>query len=113
MDTEVQTYVDGIAPGHRPLFDRMHRLILEAFPDASLALSYGMPTYRTGNRKLHIGVWQHGISIYGWDKNRATGFTSRHPDLISGKGTIQLRPQDAADITDDELNELIRASLTA
>ncbi|MBD0741460.1 iron chaperone [Streptomyces sp. CBMA152] len=113
MDTEMQTYLDDITPEHRPLFDRMHRLILEAFPDASLALSYGMPTHRTGNRKLHVGVWQHGISIYGWDKDRAAGFTSRHPDLISGKGTIQLRPQDATHITDDELNELIRASLTA
>ncbi|MFJ9150378.1 iron chaperone [Streptomyces sp. NPDC102270] len=111
MDAEVQTYVDGIAPELRPLFDRLHRLILAAFPEASLVLSYGMPTYRVGNRKLHVGVWQHGVSVYGWDKDRGADFTSRHPNLVSGKGTIRLRPQDAADVTDDELGDLIRASL--
>jgi hypothetical protein len=30
MDDAVRTYVDAIAPEHRPLFDRLHRLVLEA-----------------------------------------------------------------------------------
>lgn len=113
MDAEVRTYVDGIAPGHRPLFDRVHRLILKAYPEAALMLSYGMPTYRVGDRKLHVGVWAHGISFYGWDKDRAAEFVARHPDLASGKGTIRLRSRDAADVPDEELSELIRASLDA
>ncbi|MCX4728120.1 DUF1801 domain-containing protein [Streptomyces sp. NBC_00963] len=113
MDAEVQTYIAGIASGHRPLFDRVDRLILEVHPEASLVLSYGMPTYRVGTRKLHVGTWQHGLSIYGWGKDRDAGFTSRHPALVSGKGTIRLRPQDAADVTDDELRDFIRAALEA
>lgn len=111
MDAEVQTYIDGIASEHRLLFDRVHRLILEAYPEVSIVLSYGMPTYRVGNRKLHVAVWQHGVSIYGWDKDRGAGFTSRHPNLVSGKGTIRLRSQESAYVTDDELNDLIRTSL--
>ncbi|MBX7551843.1 DUF1801 domain-containing protein [Streptomyces sp. NPDC004232] len=111
MNADVQTYIDEIASEHRPLFDRVHRLIVEAFPEASVALSYGLPTYRVGNRKLHVGAWQHGVSLYGWDKDRAAGFTSRHPGLVSGKGTIRLRSEEAADVTDDELIGLIRASL--
>jgi hypothetical protein len=35
MDDDVRDYIDGIAPEHRPLFDRLHRLILEAHPDAA------------------------------------------------------------------------------
>ncbi|GAA3810673.1 hypothetical protein GCM10022403_050620 [Streptomyces coacervatus] len=109
----VQEYIDAIAPGHRPLFDRVSGLILEEFPQASVALSYGMPTYRVEKRRLHIGVWQHGVSIYGWGTDRDGGFSSRHPTLISGKATIRLRSTDLAAVTDDELRALIRAALTA
>jgi uncharacterized protein YdhG (YjbR/CyaY superfamily) len=113
MDTEVQEYVDGIASEHRPLFDRVNRLILETCPEASLTLSYKMPTYRVGKHKLYVGAWQHGISMYGWGKDRDGGFASRHPTLVSGKGTIRLRSQDAAGIADDELRDLVRAALEA
>ena len=30
MDDAVRGYIEAIAPEHRPLFDRLHRLILEA-----------------------------------------------------------------------------------
>jgi len=36
---------------------------------------------------------------------------ARHPDLRSGRGTIRIRPQDAAGITDEELAALVRAAL--
>jgi hypothetical protein len=111
MDADVQTYIDGIAPGHRPLFDRVHRLILGAYPEADVVLAYGMPTYRVGDRRLHMGVWRHGISLYGWDQAAGADLLSRHPDLLSGKGTLRLRSQDAADVTDEELGALVRASL--
>ncbi|MEU5598805.1 DUF1801 domain-containing protein [Streptomyces sp. NPDC020298] len=107
----VQEYVDSIAPGHRSLFDRVSGLILEEFPQASVALSYGMPTYRVEKRRLHIGVWQHGVSIYGWGTDRDGGFSSRHPGLISGKATIRLRSTEMTAVTDDELRALIRAAL--
>ncbi|NUP37927.1 MAG: DUF1801 domain-containing protein [Streptomyces sp.] len=113
MDAAVQSYVDGIAPEHRPLFDRVHGLILRTYPEAEVVLSYGMPTYRVGDRKLHVGVWQHGVSFYGWDKDRAAGFLARHPDLISGKGTVRLRSREGADLSDEELGDLLHASLDA
>lgn len=111
MDAEAQTYIDGIDPGHRPLFDRIHRLILRAYPEAAVVLSYGMPTYRVGDRRLHVGVWRHGVSLYGWDPDAGADLLSRHPRLLSGKGTIRLRSQEAADVTDGELVTLVRASL--
>lgn len=113
MDPEVRQYIDGMAPEHRPLFDRVNRLIVEACPEVRLVLSYRMPTYQVGKRALHVGVWRHGISIYGWGKDRDAGFSSRHPTLVSGKATIQLRSRDAAEIADDELRDLARAALKA
>jgi uncharacterized protein YdhG (YjbR/CyaY superfamily) len=113
MDEAVQRYIDRIAPEHRPLFDRLHRLILAAHPDATVALSYKIPTYTVGQRRLHVGAWKHGLSIYGWQQGRSDAFTSRHPTLKTSKGTLQLRPEDAAAIPDDELSDLVRAALDA
>ena len=113
MDDRVRDYIAAIDPAYRPLFDRLQRLILEIHPDAAVVLSYDIPTYKSGRRRLFLGVWKHGVSIYGWDQGRDAGFIARHPDLKTGKGTIQLRPTDAAGITDDEFRDLIRAALDA
>ncbi|MGH9209248.1 MAG: DUF1801 domain-containing protein [Acidimicrobiales bacterium] len=80
-------------------------------PDTSVTLSYKMPTYTVGRRRIHVGAWRHGVSLYGWGQDRAEAFTARHPRLRTSKGTIQLRPDDAASVTDDELRALIRAAL--
>ena len=111
VDEAVRRYLDGIDPQFRALFDRIHGLVAAAYPDAALVLSYQMPTFKTGLRRLHVGAWKHGLSLYGWSQDRAGDFTARHPELRTSKGTIQLRPQDAADVSDQELSELIDAAL--
>ena len=109
----MRDYIDAIAAEHRPLFDRLHRLVLEVYPDAAVVLSYQMPTYKVGRRRLFLGVWKHGVSVYGWDQGRDAGFSARHPELKASKGTIRLRPDDAAGIADDEFRDLVRAALDA
>ena len=111
MDQAVRDYIAAIDPAYRPLFDRLQRLILKTHPDAVVVLSYGIPTYKVGRRRLFLGVWKHGVSIYGWDQGQDGGITARHPELKTGKGTIQLRPGDAAGIADDEFRDLVRAAL--
>ena len=113
MDAAVQGYIDGIEPRHRALFDRVHGLILGAFPEATVGISYQMLGYRVGGRRLYVGAWKHGLSLYGWPQEAADSFTERHPGVQTSKGTIRIRPEDAADIADDELGALIRAALQA
>jgi uncharacterized protein YdhG (YjbR/CyaY superfamily) len=108
---EVQAYIDAIPPGHRPLFDRLHRLILTAHPGAEITLSYKMPAYQAENRRIYVGVWKHGISIYGCGQDRDGGFAARHPEMVTGRGTLQLRPEDAAGIPDEEFLALASAAL--
>jgi Domain of unknown function (DU1801) len=110
MDEAVRRYQDEMDSEHRPLFDHLHQLIVAACPGAEVVLSYGMPTYRIGRRRLSIGSWKHGLSLY-LSPNRDGGFSARHPELAAGKGTIKLTPDDTADITDAELQDLIRAAL--
>jgi uncharacterized protein YdhG (YjbR/CyaY superfamily) len=111
MNDGVRDYIESIAPEHRPLFDRLHRLVLELHPEAKLLMLYKMPAYKVGDRRLFIGAWKHGVSMYGWSKGGDAGFTARHPKLKTSTGTIQLRPEDAAAIHDDEFRDLIRAVL--
>jgi uncharacterized protein YdhG (YjbR/CyaY superfamily) len=111
MDGAARAYIDAIAPEHRPLFDRIHRLVLEAHPDAEVVLSYRIPTYKVGSGRLYVGVWKRWVALYGWEQGREAGFTARHPELATSKGTIQLRPAAAAGISDDEIRDLIRAAL--
>lgn len=111
MDDAVQAYVEGVPAQHRALFDRVQGLILAARPDVAVSISYGIPTYKAGGRRLYLGVWKHGVSLYGWGHDRDGGFAVRHPDLVTGKGTIRLRPEDAEAISDRELRALVEAAL--
>jgi hypothetical protein len=48
MDEAVRRYIDGIDPAFRPLFDQIHELVTAAHPEATVTLSYQMPTYQAG-----------------------------------------------------------------
>ncbi len=113
IDAGVQAYIDAIPAAQRPLFDRVHAIILAAHPEAEVALAYDMPAYRVGKRRLNIGVWKHGVSVYGFRKDNDGGFLARHPTLPSGKGTIRIRPRDAAMLSDEELTALLGGALDA
>jgi len=111
IDRAVQNYIAAIGPEYRPLFDRLHRLILAVHPEAAVVLSYRMPTYTVGKRRLYLGVWKHGVSIYGWQQGSEAAFIARYPALKTSTGTIRLGPEDAAGIPDDELCRLVHAAL--
>jgi uncharacterized protein YdhG (YjbR/CyaY superfamily) len=117
MDTSLevneaaQAYIDRIAPEHRPLFDRIRRLVTAQYPTATVVLKYRMPAYVVGTQSLFVGVWKHGVSLYGWHQGSESGFADRHPSTKTNKGTIRLRPEDAGEISDDELLELVRGAL--
>jgi hypothetical protein len=89
----------------------MHGLVLQEHPDAEVGISYGIPTYKVGERRLYVGVWKHGISLYGWGEGEDAGLIARHPELSSGKGTLRITPAAAGDISDDELRALVTGSL--
>jgi uncharacterized protein YdhG (YjbR/CyaY superfamily) len=111
VDAEVQGYVDAIEPANRVLFDRVDGLVRAAYPQVEVVFSYKMPTYRNGKEGLHVAAWKHGISLYGWNAEADGGLAARFPKASSGRGTLKITPEMAADITDDELTALIRGAL--
>ena len=70
------------------------RIVLAEHPDAEVALSYGMPAYRVGQRRLNLGVWKHGVSVYGWRADRDGGFVAAPPGARrAGRGRSGSRTQ--------------------
>src|SRR6188474_1182776 len=111
MDEKVQAYIDGISDDFRPLFDRLHGLILKSFPDAKVTISYRMPSYKVGKRRLYLAAFKDHVGIYGWQDDRDAGFVERHPKLRTGKGTIQLTNAAAKKLSNKELTAFISAEL--
>jgi len=111
VDAAFQAYIDGIDPKFRPLFDRLHAIVVAAHPEAVLSLAYDMPTYRVGKRRLNLGVWKHGVSVYGWRRDNDGGFATRYPYLLSGNSTLRIRPADADEISDEEFVGLLGGAL--
>lgn len=112
MRDDVAAYISAIETVQRPLCDRVHRLVMEVRPDARVVLSYKMPTYTSGDRRLHVGVWKHGLSFYGWEHGRDADLLRRHPHWDSGKGTLKLPVDQAAEVSDEELRAFLTAVLT-
>ncbi len=104
-------YLSGMDADRRALFDRVHRLVLELRPDVEVVIAYRMPTYIAGGRRLHVGVWKHGLSFYGWEHGREAELVRRHPRWDSGKGTLKLPADQAADVSDQELHDFLAAVL--
>ncbi len=93
------------------MWERVERLVRAVAPDVELRITYDMPTYVVGEHRLPVGVWKHGLSLYGLHDSNDAGFIARHPDLSSGRGTVKLPTKRADEFTDDELTSTLRAVL--
>lgn len=109
LPPDVQTYLDGVAAQHRPMWDRIERIVRVLHPDVELCITYDMPTFVVGERRLPVGVWKHGLSLYGLDESNDSGFITRHPELSSGRGTVKLPTKRADDFSDEELTATLAA----
>lgn len=106
-----EEYVAVIPDEHRALFDRIDGLLRAGRPDVEVAISYAILRYARGRSKVYLGVWTHGVSLYGWSAGADAGFVQRHPELLSGRSTIKVRSADAERIGDEEFAELFDAVL--
>jgi hypothetical protein len=113
VDPDVQAYIDGIAPQHRPMWDRIDRLVRELHPDVELRITYDMPTFVVAEHRLPVGVWKHGLSLYGLHDGNDAGLINRRPELTSGRGTVRLPTAQAESFTDAELKATLKAVLSS
>lgn len=66
MAEGVDAYIEGAAPERRALLRELRQLVREAAPSATERLSYGMPSYLSGGRRLlHFAGAPRHVAVYG------------------------------------------------
>jgi hypothetical protein len=91
MRDDVKLFFDAVPPERRPLFDRLHALILSLYPQADIVLSYGVPTYRVKPGWVALGYRKGYVSIYTNGPHHLAEFKAKCPGVKTGMGCINLK----------------------
>jgi uncharacterized protein YdhG (YjbR/CyaY superfamily) len=109
IDPAVTRFIKAIPPVQRPLFDRLHRLILDQYPDAAVSISYQIPCYRTAGGKVFLGLWKSGVSLHAIKFEVIAEFKARYPEIKTGKGSLNFKTTDM--FTDGAVRKVLRQVL--
>jgi uncharacterized protein YdhG (YjbR/CyaY superfamily) len=110
MNDDVRRFIESIPADRRPLFERLRALIQNAYPDASLKLSYGVPTFKSKGGWVALGYWKGGVSIHTNGRHNIEEFNAAYPRIKTGTGTINLRVTDV--VPEEALLAVIRRAMT-
>ncbi|MBF6164971.1 DUF1801 domain-containing protein [Streptomyces gardneri] len=89
--TTVEAYLAAFPSDVREVLDEIRRTIQTALPDASQAISYGIPTFKLHGRNIvHFAGWQHHISLYPIPDGDPALERELEP-YRAGKGTLRFR----------------------
>jgi uncharacterized protein YdhG (YjbR/CyaY superfamily) len=61
----VEEYIAAQKPEARARLQELRNTIRAAVPEATEVMSYGMPTYRLGGRRVHFGAAKRHCALYG------------------------------------------------
>ena len=106
MDSAVQRYIDAIPERQRPLFDRLQSLTLELYPNAEIVISYQIPTYKVGRRRVYLGLWKGGVSLHSV---RVEDFKQRHPSIKTGKGSLNCKVTD--ELPEADIRDIVKRAM--
>jgi hypothetical protein len=107
LPPEVQAHIDALPATHRPLFDRLHALILDELPDAEVVISYRIPLYKVGKR--HVGLNTRradGVTLTTTSPEHIEAFRRAHPQFRTNKASIVFGLDD--EIPEEAVREVIR-----
>jgi uncharacterized protein YdhG (YjbR/CyaY superfamily) len=105
---EVHDYIAEIPADHRPLFDRLHHLILDTLPGTRVIISYKMPAYVVEGGRVSLSNGPHGISLATTVAEPVAAFKAKHKQFKTGKVTVLFPPD--VEVPADDLRALVRAA---
>lgn len=89
--TVIDDYLAEHSGAHRTHLDTLRALITRLAPDATEAISWGMPTWKLNGNLIHIAAGKHHVGVYpGAD---GVAFVAEELDelgLRHSKGAIQV-----------------------
>lgn len=85
----IDEYIADCPPGTRKILEQVRQAISSAAPDATEAISYGIPTFRLGGKNLvHFAVFTHHLGFYATPSGH-TQFEAELSQYKQGKGSVQ------------------------
>lgn len=72
----------------------IHDLILRLYPDASVDMSYKMPTFSFGDGWVALANQKNYISLYTCSASHLEPYKRKYPQQKTGKGCINFRERD-------------------
>lgn len=100
-----EEYLGSLAGVEKREFERLQTIVLARCPEAALAMSYGMPTFKyQGKVIVHFGVFKDHLSIFP-GAGPVDQLADRLTDFKTSKGTIQFT--DDAPLSDELLEDII------
>ncbi len=109
VNEDVERFVSGVPDDRRPLFNRIRALIERLYPEASLSLWYGVPTFKTKSGWVSLSYWKEGVSLHSNGRHNIAEFKAAHPQIKTGTGTINLRLSD--EVPEASLAQVIRTAM--
>ena len=79
----IDEYIENLPPDVQKLLEQLRRTIHETAPDATEAMSYGMPTFKLNGNLVHFAAFKHHIGFYP----TPSGVTAFENELVRYKHT--------------------------
>lgn len=102
MNTQVKEYISRVPEERSEKFQTLHSLIISAYPDAVVDMTYKMPTYKVGEGWVALANQKNYISLYTCGYHHIETFKKNHPKIKTGKGCINFRDKDPLPVEDIE-----------
>ena len=84
----IDAYISGFPEEVQAILEQIRRTIHETAPEATEAISYGMPTFKLNGNLIHFGAFKSHIGFYPVP----SGMAAFQDDLAAykqGKGSVQ------------------------
>ena len=83
VDKQVKEYYEEISESRKPGINYLHEIILDEFPDATVDMKYGMPTYSYHEGWVAIANQKNYISLYTCGYHHIKDFKEKFPKIKS------------------------------
>ena len=100
MNEALENYFASVPADRKPVVDKLHQLIIGLYPEATIDISYKMPTYRVGDRWVALANQKHYVSLYTCGHHHIAEFKQKHPEIKTGKGCINFKPGNELPVED-------------
>lgn len=84
----VHEYIANFPSPTQEILRTLQSLILRIAPNAQEVISYGIPTYKVGKKRIHFGGYEKHISLHPGSTGVAV-FAHELKDYETSKGTIR------------------------